>query len=567
MSNSLCKERILSEDYRDFILDGIQTSFLSDIALQNSCIQNADFDYCCVYIPAIQAEPITLKQFPYASIPKCYAPISMETLNQTGILSIQNYPTLQLKGKGVLIGFLDSGIDYLSPLFRNLDGSTRILSIWDQTIQIGTPPDNFYYGSEYTQPQINDALASEQPLNIVPSQDGEGHGTFVASLACGGGTPQENFLGAAPEATLAVVKLKPAKQYLRDYYFIADSATAYQETDILLAVKYLSDLAAKYKLPLILCIALGTNSGGHLGLLPLSNLLDLYASKANIIPVTGVGNEANGRHHFQYTLKNIADSATVEIRVGEGVPGFTLELWNSIPNILAFSIVSPSGEIRGRNTIRTTERDEFQFLLEGTTAIVDYKLLVERTNQELIFFRFQKPSPGIWKIIVSPLRIIDGLFHMWLPLSSFIQGEVFFLNSNPYYTITNPGNASRPICVSYYDGNTNAIALDSGRGYDRYDGIHPDFTAPGISILSSLPNNRFAVRSGSSLSVAITAGACALLLEWILFQLGTESVDSTQIKSLFIIGATRPSNMTFPNPEWGYGQLNLFHTFEELRNY
>ena len=90
---------------------------------------------------------------------------------------------------------------------------------------------------------------------------------------------------------------------------------------------------------------------------------------------------------------------------------------------------------------------------------------------------------------------------------------------------------------------------------------------PGISILSSLPNNRFAVRSGSSLSVAITAGACALLLEWILFQLGTESVDSTQIKSLFIIGATRPSNMTFPNPEWGYGQLNLFHTFEELRNY
>lgn len=108
------------------------------------------------------------------------------------------------------------------------------------------------------------------------------------------------------------------------------------------------------------------------------------------------------------------------------VPGFTLELWNSIPNILAFSIVSPSGEIRGRNTIRTTERDEFQFLLEGTTAIVDYKLLVERTNQELIFFRFQKPSPGIWKIIVSPLRIIDGLFHMMAPVKQFHKGKYSF---------------------------------------------------------------------------------------------------------------------------------------------
>lgn len=564
---SICKERILSEDYRDFILDGIQTTFLSNIALENSCIQNADFRYRCIYVPAIQAEPITLKQFPYASIPKCYAPISLEALNQAGILSIQNYPTLQLKGKGVLIGFLDSGIDYANPVFRNLDGSTRILSIWDQTIQTGTPPNDFYYGSEYTQEQINEALASDTPLDLVPSADTEGHGTFVASLACGSGDPGEAFLGAAPEATLAVVKLKPAKQYLRDYYFLADSAVAYQETDILLGLKYLSDLAIKNNMPLVLCIALGTNSGGHLGSLPLSNILDLYASQANIIPVTGVGNEANSRHHFQYTLGNMDDSATVEIRVGEGVPGFTMELWTSIPNILAFSIVSPSGEVRGRTTIRTTERDEFQFLFEGTTAIVDYKLLVERTNQELIFFRFQKPSSGIWKILVSPLRVIDGLFHMWLPLSQFIQGEVFFLNSNPYYTITNPGNASHPICVSYYDGNTNAIALDSGRGYERYDGLHPDFTAPGISVLAALPNNRFTTRSGSSLSVAITAGACALLLEWILLQLGVESVDTTQIKSLLVIGATRPSTMTFPNPEWGYGQLNLFRTFEELRNY
>ena len=195
---TICKERILSEDYRDFILNGTQTTYLAEISTDNVCEQDAGFRYRCIYIPAIQAEPITLRKFPYASIPKCYAPTSLDTLNQTGILPIQNYPTLQLKGNGVLIGFLDSGIDYTNPVFRNLDGTTRILGIWDQTVQSGPPPESFVYGTEFTQEQINTALTSENPFELVPSTDTDGHGTFVASLAAGSGVPAQNFLGAAP---------------------------------------------------------------------------------------------------------------------------------------------------------------------------------------------------------------------------------------------------------------------------------------------------------------------------------------------------------------------------------
>src|SRR5699024_5076003 len=138
-------------------------------------------------------------------------PADMASLNQAGILPVQNYPTLQLNGDGVLIVFLDSGIDYQSALFRRLDGSTRIEAIWDQTIQSGTPPEAFAYGSEYTRDMIDEALRSDNPLSLVPSVDETGHGTYAASLAAGSADAGQQFLGAAPGASIAVVKLKQAK--------------------------------------------------------------------------------------------------------------------------------------------------------------------------------------------------------------------------------------------------------------------------------------------------------------------------------------------------------------------
>lgn len=565
INSELCKERILSEDYFDFILNDIRTPFLSGIPLDNVCEQQAGFGYKCVYLSRLQVAPVTLEKFSYNSIPKCYAPTSMDTMNQAGILPLQTYPTLQLTGKGVLIGFLDSGIDYQNPIFRNLDGSTRIAGIWDQTIQEGTPPKYFAYGSEYTRDRIDEALQQEDPLQLVPSTDLDGHGTFTASLAAGSGNPSEAFLGAAPDATIAVVKLKQAKQNLRDYYFIPKDAVCYQENDILLGLQYLSLLAASLNLPLVFCISLGTNAGGHVGALPLPQVLNSYGAMANHIPVISTGNESDKRHHFYNEIPDNNTTQTVEIRVGENVPGFTLELWTSIPNIVSISLTSPSGENTAQIPIRANASTTFNFLFERTEVTIDYRLIVEKENSELIFFRFRDPSAGIWKINVEPIRIIDGRYHIWLPVTDFIDGEVFFLNSNPYYTLTNPGDADSAVTVSYYDGNTNAIALSSGRGYGRDEKIEPSLTAPGINVKGALPNGRYAVRSGGSISAAVTSGAVALLLEWILQQLGYPSIDSFQIKSLLILGAVRTPNMEFPNREWGYGQLNVYNTFEEIR--
>ena len=560
-----CREYILSEDFRDFIGNHVRTTFFDSIMQSEHCEQDAGFGYKCFYLPASIADPVTLPKYSYNSIPKCYAPVSMETLNQTGILPVQNYPTLQLKGKGILIGFMDSGIDYTNTVFRNLDGSTRIAAIWDQTVQSGTPPRGFYYGSEFTREQIDEALRFDEPLALVPSTDDTGHGTYVASLAAGSADPEAQFLGAAPEASIAVVKLKQAKQYLRDYYFIPDSAVCYQETDLMLGLRYLNDLADSLGMPLVMCFTCGSSMGGHIGTLPLSFLIDGYSTRANHITVAGTGNEADKRHHFFNIIEDDKDTKTVELRVGENVSGFSMELWTEVPNILSISIISPSGENTSRIPFRVGASAEIDFLFERTKVSVDYRLLVEKSSSELVFFRFDAPAPGIWKIIVEPLSIADGHFHIWLPVTEFLSGEVFFLESDPYYTLTSPANADSPVVVSYYDGNTGTLSQTSGRGYTRTGKRKPDITAPGIDVTGALPDGRFSPRSGSCISAAVTSGAVALMLEWLLDIQKVPGIDSFQIKSLLILGAVRPGTMEYPNREWGYGQLNLYNTFETMR--
>lgn len=315
-----------------------------------------------------------------------------------------------------------------------------------------------------------------------------------------------------------------------------------------------------------MCIAVGTNMGGHIGVLPLSTVFEYYGTSLNRIPVIGVGNESDQRHHYSHSIRDGAPADTVEIRVGENVTGFTMELWTEIPNILSISLISPTGEATPTVPLQTAASTVLDFVLDRTRVTVDYRIIVERSTSELIYFRFSAPTPGIWRLVVEPVRVINGLFHIWLPMKEFLSGEVYFLSPDPYYTLTNPANTISTIVVSYYNGSNNSIALSSGRGYTRNERINPDITAPGINVKGALPGGRFAVRSGSSISTAITAGAAALLMEWIIYQTGTAGIDSYQIKSLFILGAVRPGFMTYPNREWGYGQLNVYNIFEELRS-
>lgn len=560
-----CREKILSEDYWDFILPPFRENETYGSSPDQVCPQVLDFGYRVESVDSTVLEPLTIDRYWYNSIPNCYALIDMEALEDAGITALQNYPTLNLMGENIMIGFVDTGIDYQHEVFRNLDGSTRIAGIWDQTIQTGELPDGLEFGSEYTQEDINAALRSENPREIVPSVDEDGHGTFLASVAAGSANVENRFLGAAPEATLAVVKLKRAKAYLKDFYAIRPDAVCYQENDIMLGLKYLNDLARKRNMPLVICIALGTNFGGHNGTSLLSFMLDNYSLQMNHCVVVGTGNEASLRHHYYHMFRSKNDTSTAELRVGEGVGGFVTELWSKIPNVVTISITSPSGEQTRQISLRQGYRYNFLFTFERTEVVVEYRLLMENNDSQLIFMRFKDPAPGIWRIQVQPLQMSEGDFHMWLPTQEFLSGEVYFLEANPDVTLTEPGTGRGSMTVAYYNGRDNAVDINSGRGYTRDGRVKPDFAAPGVSITGAGLNGGFVVRSGSSAATGLAAGAVALMLGWFEQQPGARGASTSQIRNLIVLGAKQRPEMDYPNEEWGYGTLDLYRLLDTLR--
>lgn len=559
----ICRQQILSEEYRDFIVGRIRSFWREILEQDDICRMPLEYSFELAYLSEERMDGRTLYQFPYFSVPRCYTLLDMEVLEQTGISRVRTLPGLELSGEGVLIGFVDTGIRYQDPLFRNLDGSTRIEAIWDQTIQSGTPPEGLFYGSEYTREQIDEALRAEHPEMVVPSADTNGHGTFVASVACGGADVENRFLGAAPDADIAVVKLKEAKQYLRDFYYINPDAACYQENDLMAALFYLRKLAARKKKSLILCVAVGTSMGGHSGAAPLGAYMEMLGNIPNMALSAGTGNEADKRHHYLGQILNSAGEE-LEISVGNNTRGFGVEFWTEIPNIFTVAITSPTGQISGVIPVRQRE-GVYDFVFEQTRVYISYKVLVEGTGSQLIFLQFDRPLSGIWRIRVAPIQLQDGRFHAWLPMEEFLTGDVFFLRSNPDYTITGPGNAGAVSCSGYYNGTDNSIAVSSGRGYTRDERIKPDFAAPGINVSGVNLRGQIVTRSGSSIAAAVTAGSQALLMEW-MNRLGEEP-DSIQIRNLLILGAVRRDSMMYPNREWGFGALNLFNTFEAIRRF
>lgn len=556
-----CKEAVYSNDYYDFIMEYTLQVRGHPVS---PCIQRINQAYDIAYLPREGNLPLNIQNYSYTSIPKCYTLLDRSALEASGILRLQNQPTLSLKGQGVLIGFLDTGIDYENQVFRNSDGSSRITAVWDQTDRQGTPPEGFIYGSEYTDVQINEALESQNPREIVPVTDPEGHGTFLASVAAGSEIPEEDFSGAAPYARIAMVKLKPAKEYLREFFFIPEDAVAFQENDIMAGIAYLNQLASERHMPLVLCFGLGTNMGGHMGSTPLVSMLVVFGLRNERAAVIAVGNEANERHHFLGRIEGGQTYQNVEISVGEHVTGFTVELWARAPQRFIVDIISPTGERMPSEYILSGGR-EYSFLFEETKVTVDYRITGILDGAQIIYMRFEKPTQGLWNIRVFQEADISNEFQMWLPMEEFLSGEVFFVRSNPDTTLTVPSTAVVPISVGAYDARDNSIYLRSGRGFTADGLIKPDFVAPGVNIFGAGPRNQFTTRTGTSVAAAVTAGAVALMLEWGIVRGNYTAISNIEIKNILIRGADRDSYRTYPDKAFGWGRLNLYQAFEDFR--
>lgn len=557
-----CKEKILSEDYGSLILD---FTFPND--LQDYCFTKVSERFGIVYVPQNEIADLQGSLYTYQFLPNAYG-LMVDNFDplplvNSGILQVQR-PPLSLKGSGVVIAIIDTGIRFADRAFLNEAGNSRVLAIWDQNIQDGEPPADFKYGTLYTREQINEALRAENPYEALPSYDEIGHGTAMASVAAGSSVDGgRTFLGAAPEAEIVVVKLRQMKQSLRDYYMIPEGVPAYAETDIMLGAKFAETFVDTLLRPVVICLGLGSNMGNHgFGSSLAQYLNDMATFRSRGIVICG-GNEGNAAHHFSGVVpKGSAEDSYVdaEIRVGEGERGFQMEMWVSAPDLLYASIQSPGGESIPKFQMGIGQSQTYTFIYERTRITIDSILVEPSSGDELIVFRFEDPTPGIWTIRVSAAHNEgEGEFHMWLPITQFLHSETYFLKPSPYVTLTDPGVAQRPITVSTYNDLNNSFYINSGRGFLRNGVIKPDLAAPGVDISTVLGR-----QTGSSLAAAITAGGVAQFFQWAVVQQHNELVESQEIKSYFIRGATRSPDVVYPNREWGYGRLNVSGTFEAL---
>lgn len=558
-------EMILSESYADIILPSY-TGFLTDYKERGAQIFNNYYGMVHYPLEDELFQNYYEYGFFYNTIPKLFTLLDLESLEASGILAVQNQPVLGLKGQDVLIGFIDTGIDYTHPAFRRPDGLSRIVGIWDQTLQTGQPPFDLNYGTAYSQEELNQALGMEDPFSLVPSRDENGHGTFLAGVAAGSALPQQSFSGAAPEALIAIVKLKPAKEYLKEIFYVTGSAPAYQSTDIMLGIRYLILLADALKKPLVICIGLGSNQGSHSGSSPLDSMLSVTDQYRGIHAVTAAGNEAGKAHHFYGTAANSGAYEAVEILVEPGTSGFCAELWGQPPEVYAVGFESPLGEVIQKLPPRISFSENISFILENTRIFVTSEIVQTVSGQQLIFIRFSDPTPGSWKIRVYTDSFNNGNYHIWLPITGFSDPDVRFLRPNPDTTLTVPSASVSTMTTAAYNAYDNSLFLNSSRGFTRTGQIKPDFAAPGVNVFGPNLRGGFTTATGTSVAAAITAGACAQMVEWGMRRTPPRIFNNSELKALFIRGADRSRQELYPNREWGYGTLNVYQVFSSLNS-
>ena len=559
-----CREAILSDDYMDFIWNIDVTLEAPKELPFGVCAQFISQNFSVFYVnrDEVLRDPEGVPIGDYA-IPYCHTQMNTESLEYTRILPIQNQPALQLKGNQVVLGFLDSGISLENPAFRTGDGKTRVIGLWDQTDQSGTPPRGFLYGSSYTSEEINQMLWEGK--TDLPGSDPDGHGTKVAAIAAGSTVESENFIGAAPEASIAFVKLKQAKPFMRTIQQIPQDSIAYQESDMMLAIRYLDMLATRERKPLVICIALGSNSGGHTGNTALGQYLDSIARRAGRAVVVAAGNEGNKGHHFFGIVPKNPGYLDVELRVGEGEEGFQLNLWGNAPGMFAAEITSPAGEQIPRIFPRILERQRYDFLFENTVLDIQYELTEVVSGDERLLLSFREPTPGVWRLRIYSAGDLENSFHIWLPVTGFISDGTYFLRPDPDTTITGPGNSWRVLTVAGYDGSTESLWMDSGRGNARNGVIKPDIAAPAVNVSTIDRFGRGSTLSGTSASAALAAGASVLLMEWGIVQGNVPTMDGAAVQRFLIRGARRPATYSYPNKNWGFGLLDLYGSFRAMR--
>ena len=511
-------------------------------------------------------------------------------------------PPFTLTGKGVLIGIIDSGIDFTNPDFRNPDGSTRIRALYDiQQNRIFSREDiNLYLQSEaferINNPNLQNEASSENvTISLSRAIDFSGHGTAVAGIAASngassrgysesaaqgnGGTYENTLAGVAPEAQLLVVKLGQD---------IPDSFP--RTTQLMKAVNWTVLTATEMGMPISINISIGNTYGPHDGSSLLETFLDAAAEVGRTSICVGGGNEGSDRGHTSLIFEqNETGTKFISLSIGDYETGLTIQLWKNYSSDCSVALIAPDGTVYP--IVETFPTLTGTFLRPA--ASLDRSLTISTTgetilvyigtpvpysiNQELYFDFIPKAeylTRGIWqfrieKIVSNPLSL-----NLYLPVGLTRSLETRFVDPDTSNTITIPSTASRVITVGAYDPYTDLVPDFSGRGYileqlvtDReatgtstffQTQVKPDLVAPGVNIVSNDLLGGYSTFTGTSFAAPFVTGGAALLMEWGIVRGNDRYMYGQKIKAtLQRLARQLEAYPSVPNEVSGYGALCL----------
>jgi len=440
-----------------------------------------------------------------------------------------------LTGQGVIVAVLDSGIDYSHPDFRNADGSTRILALYDETLD-----------REFTAEQINEAINApneRERFRLVPSRDTSGHGTHVAGIAAGNGRASAGVnRGVAYESSLLVVKLGTAEP---------DGFP--RTTQLMRALDYVVEKALQLKMPMAVNMSFGNNYGSHSGTALLESYINDMSNYWKTVISVGTGNEGAARGHTSGILTQ-GQEREIELGVGAYETALSLQIWKSYVDDYDILLEHPSGRRIGPiQQIQGPQR----FVLGQTEILLYYGEPSPYNLYQEIYMDFLPASSyidsGVWRVILTPERIVRGNYDLWLPGQTVLNQGTGFLYPTEETTLTIPSTAEKVVSVAAYDARYDRLAEFSGRGYTRQTNqVKPDLAAPGVDINSAAPGGGYAVRSGTSMATPFVTGSAALLMQWGIVNGNDPYLYGEKVKAYLLRGARHlPILPEYPNPQIG----------------
>ena len=532
------------------------------------------------------------------------------------IVTGRNVNATTLTGKGTAIAVLDSGVDYRHPDFRNVDGSTRILAYWDQSLPFASfnkentnsnssNSDNFQYisttnsqnnyiaadnrtntrrntisnhSSTIDNPYNLGVIFSEEDLNrllmpksssapsdsstfsvtvpatelLSPSEDISGHGTHIAGI-CSGNGRASNGNNQGVAPESSLIVVKLKNE----------TASVYTDyANLMMAVDFAVRFANSRSLPLSINISYGSNDGSHTG----SSLLELFMEQVSLygknVICAATGNEGLTRRHA--SLNTISHQNTydksIDFTIAPGERSLYLEIWQTFADDFFYELFAPSGL---ESFVFPAVPGIYAYMIADTTIYLTINNPTPYQPFRQYFLSFSSNTTfitsGTWALHIASIptgKIVDGRLQFWLPSKEATNSATGFLSPSSDMTFTIPSTASSVISVSGYDSNLDVFAPFSGQGFSNNRNTKPDLCAPAVNILSTAPGGGYTIRTGTSMAAPFVTGAAALLMQHGIVNGNDPFLYGEKAKAyLWKSARPLPAFSEYPNEKVGWGAL------------